>query len=156
MYRAFLEVCKLISGKFLIIPLLYGSLGLEKLTGETLNADDIDILIPTVYVRGEQWIDFKLFLETNGYILIDEHEHTFQKDGVCYSFACVEELKEFAGVLQKDIPIVEDQETRFYLLALEQYLAVYQRSSTDGYRINQKEKRDQEKIALIQQKLNKA
>lgn len=154
MYSAFLKICKLISNEFLVIPLLYGSLGLERLTGEPLNADDIDILIPSAYVRGNKWIGFKSYLETNGYMLIDEHEHTFKKDGVYYSFACIEELESFADILQRSIPIVNDHETCFYLLTLEQYLAVYTRSSADGYRMNKKEKRDHEKIALIQQKLN--
>ena len=153
MYNSFLEICKLISLEFSITPLLYGSLGLEKLTGEKLNADDVDVLIPTAFVLGDKWDALKLLLESNGYILIDKSEHTFKKDNVCYSFASLEELEPFAGISVKDIPIVCDGDTRFFLLTLQQYLAVYTRSSTDGYRINKKEKRDHEKISLIQRKL---
>lgn len=154
MYNMFLKICKLISQAFSVTPLLYGSLGLEKLTGKNLNVDDIDILIPTVYILGDKWPAFKLLLETNGYILIDEHEHTFKKDDVCYSFACLEELKGYADISQANIPIINEDGTFFYLLTLKQYWAVYTKSSTDGYRINKKEKRDHQKIALIQKILN--
>ena len=41
-----LENARLLSDKFGIVPLLYGSLGLEYLTGDDLGADDIDILVP--------------------------------------------------------------------------------------------------------------
>ena len=41
----FFENAKLLSDKLAIIPLMYGSLGLEYITDQSLNADDIDILI---------------------------------------------------------------------------------------------------------------
>ncbi len=153
MYRAFLQLCKMIARVFPFTPLLYGSLGLERLTGENLNADDVDVLIPTEYVLGDRWLDFKRFLEQNGFVLIDEHEHTFRKDGISFSFACVEELASFAGVSQDDLSLVKDGEVSYYLLNLQQYLAVYKRSAKDGYRIHKKEKRDGEKIALITKQL---
>ena len=68
----FLENARLLSEEFGIVPLLYGSLGLEYLTGENLDADDIDILIPKVFLT-DNWVSFKNILESNGYILIDEH-----------------------------------------------------------------------------------
>ena len=57
----FFENTRILSDTFGITPLLYGSLGLEYLTGENLNADDIDILIPQVYIK-EKWeeISFKV------------------------------------------------------------------------------------------------
>ena len=58
---------------------MYGSLGLEYITGESLNVDDIDILIPGVFVN-ERWNEFKSVLLDEGYTLFDEHEHTFQKN----------------------------------------------------------------------------
>lgn len=155
MYHAFLNICRQIAREFSIVPLLYGSLGLEKRTGIDLHADDIDILIPTKMVCGEQWLDFRLFLEKSGYVLIDAHEHIFEKEGVHYSFACIEELESFAGIAVKDIERVSDGDACYLLLNLEQYLAVYTRSAEDGYRINKKEKRDHEKIALIKRLLQK-
>ncbi|MBQ8782545.1 MAG: hypothetical protein IJZ57_02090 [Clostridia bacterium] len=152
-FNCFLQNAEMLNHKFNIIPLLYGSLGLEVLTNSSLNADDIDILIPQVFVTGDKWKEFKLFLESHGYALIDEHEHTFRKDSVDYSYASVEGLKEFAGIDICDIEIRNISETKFMLLSLEQYLNVYQKSSLDGYRMNVKEKQDNQKIEFIKKKL---
>ncbi|MEE1503285.1 MAG: GNAT family N-acetyltransferase [Acutalibacteraceae bacterium] len=152
-FNCFLENAEMLNEKFNIVPLLYGSLGLEVLTKSSLNADDIDILIPQVFVTGDKWTEFKLFLESHGYILIDEHEHTFRKDSVDYSYASLEGLKKFAGIDICDIEIRNISGTKFMLLSLAQYLKVYQKSSQDGYRMNVKEKQDNQKIEFIKKKL---
>ena len=149
----FFENAKLLTEKFGIIPLMYGSLGLEYITGKSLDADDIDILIPETFFN-EHWSEFKSFLMDRGYILIDEHEHTFQKDDVFYSYASVEELESFAGINISDIRLVTNDDVQFSLLSLEQYLTIYMASSKDGYRINVREKKDQEKIEFIENQLN--
>ena len=149
----FFENSKLLTEKFGIIPLMYGSLGLEYITGKSLDADDIDILIPETFLN-EHWSEFKSFLMDRGYILIDEHEHTFQKDDVFYSYASVEELESFAGINISDIRLATNDDVQFSLLSLEQYLTIYMASSKDGYRINVREKKDQEKIAFIENQLN--
>ncbi len=153
-FDCFLQNTKILNDKFDIVPLLYGSLGLEVLTNSSLNADDIDILIPQVFITGNKWKELNLFLDSHGYTLIDEHEHTFRKDGVDYSYASVEGLKEFAAIDIGDIEIRNISGAKFMLLSLEQYLKVYQRSSQDGYRMNIKEKRDNQKIDFIRNKLN--
>ena len=90
-FNLFLENARFLSDKFSMVPLLYGSLGLEYLTGDILGVDDIDILVPRVFIK-ERWREFKLFLEEQGYFLADEHEHTFARDGVAYSYADIEDL----------------------------------------------------------------
>ena len=149
---AFFENTRLLRQEMQIVPLLYGSLGLEYLTKENLGADDIDILILEIYLSA-QWAEFCAMLERNGYRLIDEHEHTFEKSGIHFSYAHLEELESFAGISVSDIPIPEAYHIRFRLLTLEQYLKVYTASSKDGYRMNVKEKKDQEKIDFIRSRL---
>ena len=80
-FKLFLENARLLSDKFNIVPLLYGSLGLEYLTGDALGSDDIDILVLRVFIT-DRWQEFKAVLEEHGYVLADEHEHTFVRDGV--------------------------------------------------------------------------
>ena len=147
--QAFLENAKLLWEGFGITPLLYGSLGLAYVTGEALHAEDIDILIPEVFLR-ERWEEFWALLEKNGYVLTDAHEHTFQKDGISVSYARLEELETFAGIGQADLTEIHDGGVRFYLMNLRQYLKVYTTSVQDGYRINVRRKKDTEKIALIE------
>ena len=54
MMHEFLHIAKLLNTKLNITPLLYGSLGLEKCLDINLNADDIDVLIPQIYLN-EKW-----------------------------------------------------------------------------------------------------
>ena len=148
-FNEFLINSKELFDKYEIIPLLYGSLGLEILTNHNLGSDDIDILIPEKYIKEELWLEFKEYLETKGYTLIDEHEHTFTKDNIKFSYASIENLDEFAGIKVEDINKYIENETVYLLLDLPHYLKVYKRSSLDGYRINHKEKQDHKKIEFI-------
>ena len=151
-FNLFLENAQLLSDKFGIFLLLYGSLGLEYLTDDALDVDDIDILVPRVFIT-DRWQEFKAVLEECGYVLTDEHEHTFVRDGVAYSYADIEDLESFAGIRMKDIEMREADGVRFLLLSLEQYLAVYQKSSKDGYRVKVRQKKDADKIRFIESKL---
>ena len=151
-FNFFLENARFLSDKFGIVPLLYGSLGLEYLTGDDLGADDIDILVSRVFIT-DRWQEFKAVLEEHGYVLVDEHEHTFVRDDVAYSYADIEDLESFAGIRMKDIEMHEADGVRFLLLSLEQYLAVYKQSSKDGYRVNVRQKKDADKIRFIESKL---
>ena len=148
--QLFLENARFLREKFGIVPLLYGSLGLEYRTGKDLGADDIDILIPGVFLR-ERWRALQTALEEGGYVLTDAHEHTFEKNNVSYSYAELEDLTPFAGIDLAEIPTLEEQGVRFSVLTLSQYLQVYTASSKDGYRIHVRQKKDGEKIAFLQQ-----
>ena len=148
----FFENANLLFDRFRIVPLMYGSLGLEYITNEDLNADDIDILIPEVFIH-EGWNEFKSFLISEGYALLDEKEHTFEKSGISYSYASIEELQSFAGITLSDIEWQYNNGIPFRVLSLEQYLKVYRTSSKDGYRINVREKKDNDKIAFIEEQL---
>ncbi|MBR5139953.1 MAG: hypothetical protein IKV16_02755 [Clostridia bacterium] len=148
----FFENAKLLFDRFGIIPLMYGSLGLEYITGEALGADDVDILIPEVFVKG-RWGEISDFLSGEGYVLTDEHEHTFEKYGISFSYASIEELESFAGIKISDIEERSDSGARFGVLNLEQYLKVYRASAKDGYRITVREKKDNEKIAFIEERM---
>ena len=151
-FNLFLENARFLSNKLGIVPLLYGSLGLEYLTGAALAVEDIDILIPRVFIT-DRWQEFQAVLEEHGYVLVDEHEHTFVCDGVAYSYADIEDLESFADINTEDIEMYEADGVRFLLLSLEQYLAVYKQSSKDGYRVNVRQKKDADKIRFIESKL---
>ena len=101
----------------------------------------------------EKWDQFKDVLIEEGYVLMDEHEHTFQKNEICYSYASLEELESFAEINLSDIECISDFGCQFKVLSLEQYLKVYTSSSKDGYRINVRKKKDADKISFIQKHL---
>lgn len=150
----FFENAKLLNECLNIIPLMYGSVGLGYITGESLNSEDIDILIPEAFLK-ERWNEFKNILAEKGYALTDEHEHAFEKNGVCYAYASIEELEGFAGVKLTEIATVMENGATFKKLSLEQYLKVYTASSKDGYRINVRQKKDNEKLAFIKDRLKR-
>ena len=152
--KLFLQIAKNLNETLGIVPLLFGSLGLEQRLGEKLNADDIDILIPEEYLD-EKWDKLIEVISSLGYSLYDVYEHAFEKDGVSAAFASIENLVPFAGVDTALIPAVDEDGIRYYLLELEDYLKVYTASSRDGYRRDTKNKNDTEKIELIKRALGK-
>lgn len=153
--RAFFDNAQLLRKTMGVVPLMYGSLGLEYRTGEDLHADDIDILIPEAFVT-DRWPEFRALLEENGYTLTDEAEHAFEKGGVCFAYAAIEELEPFAGIAPAEVATLNAGNVPFRLLSLEQYLKVYTASSKDGYRADVRGKKDGEKIAFIKRLLQKS
>ena len=147
-YDSFLEIAKLLNRKMNVTPLLFGSLGLEKRLNMDLQADDIDILVPEFFLQ-DGWNDLSGMMEQLGYQLFDLHEHAFRRNGCDAAFASVEGLQPFAGVVIESIPQITDGEVSYLLLDLPDYRRVYEASSKDGYRVKKKEKKDHEKIALI-------
>ena len=155
MKNEFLRIAGLLNEKLGVIPLLFGSLGLEQRLHTDLNADDIDVLIPEVFL-GDEWDSIVTVMENDGYVLYDPHEHAFEKAGVSVAFASIESLQPFAGVDTDKIPVMGEAGVRYLLLELRDYLKVYTASSKDGYRKNVKNKQDEEKIELIKAALEKA
>ena len=87
--------------------------------------------------------------------MIDEHEHEFEKEGIHYSYAQIEELESFAGIGISEIATISIGDFCFKLLSLPQYLKVYTASSKDGYRVNVRKKKDSDKIEFIHLQLQK-
>lgn len=150
--KEFLYIAKLLNEKLHVVPLLFGSLGLEQRLHTNLNADDIDVLIPDVFLK-EKWDSVVTIMNDNGYVLYDLHEHAFEKSELSFAFASIESLAPFAGIDLTKIPIIEEKGVRYYLLELQDYLKVYMASSKDGYRKSKKNKKDEQKIELINKKL---
>ena len=150
--KEFLHIAKLLNEKLHIVPLLFGSLGLEQRLNTYLNADDIDVLIPEAFLN-EKWDSIVTIMNDNGYVLYDLHEHAFEKAGLSFAFASIESLTPFAGIDMAKIPVIEEAGIRYYLLDLQDYLKVYIASSKDGYRKNVRNKKDEQKIQLINKAL---
>ena len=152
--KEFLYIAKLLNKKLNIVPLLFGSLGLEQRLHISLSADDIDVLIPEMFLK-DKWKSVVTIMNDNGYVLYDLHEHAFEKSGISVAFASIESLTPFADIDPAKIPVVEESGARYYLLELPDYLKVYIASSKDGYRKNIKNKKDEQKIELINKALGK-
>jgi hypothetical protein len=90
--NAFFEVIYEINSILGKSPLLYGSLGLQKLLGTNLNPMVVDILVPEVLI-GSRWMELVKLMNNLGYKLTDFDEHEFIKTDVKIAFAEVALLK---------------------------------------------------------------
>ena len=52
--KEFLYIAELLNKQLHIVPLLFGSLGLEQRLHTDLDADDIDVLVPEAFLN-EEW-----------------------------------------------------------------------------------------------------
>ncbi|WP_162012727.1 phosphoribosylanthranilate isomerase [Streptococcus sp. S784/96/1] len=162
MYQGFLTIARELN-QIGIVPLLMGSVGLEVRTGQSWQARDLDIHVPSD-PRG--WAapdegriyrcdELNAIMEKLGYHLVNRHEHEFQKEGHSVEFGGLHSLPSFAGVELEDLEEVEDEDVHYYLPNLEQYLKIYQASSKDSYRAENNNCKDFAKIDYLKQALRK-
>ncbi|MCE4047390.1 MULTISPECIES: hypothetical protein [Bacillaceae] len=149
LYQEFLYIGKALNKNLGITPVLYGSLGLEVVTGINFNPQDIDILVPISYIE-EKWPLLKEMMEKLSYELTDLHEHKFEKNGFEIGFAYEEDLPHFAGVAYNLLEMKVEAEARFKVLSVKDFLAVYRKSSKDSYRKTKNNNKDLKKIAILE------
>ncbi|MGM0420656.1 MAG: hypothetical protein ACQEQG_06630 [Bacillota bacterium] len=154
-YQEFLRIAKKLNSLLKIIPLLYGSLGLEIVIGLDCNPDDIDILIPERFIHWN-WEEFQVIIESMGYELTDHAEHAFSNGKFKIAFAAIDDLVPFAGINPEEVRIVEDEKVKYKLLELEDYLKVYMQSSKDSYRRDKNNDKDIDKINKIKKLLEQS
>lgn len=153
-YKEFITICRVINTQLEVVPVLFGSLGLEVLSGNDFKSDDIDVLVPKIFIQDE-WDHLRNLIESNGFRFVDLHEHEFRKNNIKIAFAFEESLCYFANVDYRNLKIINDEGANFKLLNYDEYLRVYQKSFKDSYRTNKNNGKDQNKIEFLLDKLNK-
>lgn len=161
MINEFIRIAKQLN-RIGICPVLMGSLGLEWITHQDWQARDIDIHVPgdsrgwqaPDEDRIYQWDEIMEIMQQLGYVLVDLHEHEFQREGLSVEFGCIDTLPDFAGVEPCDLPQYQVEETRFYVPNQAQYLAIYRASSQDSYRNEQNNDKDFAKISYLEKNRN--
>lgn len=147
-YKEFLRITKHLNSELNVIPVLYGSLGLSKIIQKDLNSEDTDILVPHKYISSD-WEKLVKTLDKISYQLVNEKEHEFvclkNKIGIAFE----EDLFPFAKVDYKKLNTITDNDAKFKMLNINQYKKVYEASKTDSYRLQKNNKKDLEKIQLI-------
>ena len=94
------------------------------------------------HLRIYDWDKIMKVMKDLGYVLIDIHEHEFQKDRVSVEFEVSIPLSDFAGVSESDIELIQIEGITFRLPSLEQYLSIYKASSQDSYRNDHNNNKD--------------
>lgn len=125
-------------------PIVYGSFGVATYLGDFKTFGDLDLLINDEWIN-DRWEDLKKILESNGFTLIDKREHEFQFQDYKVGFAS-------RNILIRDKIINDFSELVQYknedalTLSPESFLKAYKFSLQDGYRINTRNKKDQDII----------
>lgn len=148
LFSEFLRITDYLNSRLHIIPVLFGSLGLQVASEVELNPQDVDVLVPVFWLQ-RGWSSLEAALEALGYQFIDSHEHEFCNGGVTVAFASEEDLSPFAGVDHTQLEQVTFDGSVFRQLSLAQYLRVYSASLKDGYRRTKKDNKDLQKVELL-------
>jgi hypothetical protein len=148
-FNNFIWITKLLNTKG-ITPVLYGSLGLYQIIEPLGKVDDIDFLIPDIWLT-DKWPEFRSFLESHGFKMDNDHEHEFSHPDVdvWVAFGSLEEAKKHSGLDADKLGKAESFGTHYLTLSADQYLAAYEASLTDNYRQDRKGDADILKIQAI-------
>lgn len=155
LYDKFIIIAKRLNKDLDITPVLYGSLGLEKVTKIDFSAQDIDILVPLIFLE-EKWCLLKNVFENLGYELVDLSEHEFKNNDTKVGIAFIEDLKPFADVDYTRLELIEDNEAAYYSLSISDYIKVYNKSLLDGYRRAKNNSKDESKLKVLNMRSEKS
>ncbi len=158
-FNEFLKITKRLN-EIHITPLLMGSVGLEIVTEENWDAQDLDIHVPGDErgwdVPAEKaifdWERIVRLMDSLEYRLVDLHEHEFFKRGLSVEFGIIDTLPSFAGVSLEDLEMHQKEGLKFFLLTPNQYLRVYEASYKDSYRAENNNHKDILKIEYLKAK----
>jgi hypothetical protein len=148
LYKEFLNVSRMLNLQLNIVPVLYGSLGLEIISKVDFSPQDIDILVPLNFLE-EKWQLLQHAMEQLDYTIIDINEHEFIKNDIKIGFAFTEDLLEYADVDYTSLKVFEDNQSKYHLLTITDYLKVYNKSLQDGYRKTKNNNKDLYKILVL-------
>lgn len=148
LFEEFIRIVKMLNRQLNIVPVLFGSLGLSKVAEVDFSPDDIDILIPLIYLE-DDWGDLEQTMGKLGYTLVDLDEHEFNKHDFKIGFSYIEDLKEFADVDYKTLETIEENEVTYQILTIKDYFKVYSKSLQDGYRRTKNNGKDLSKVEVL-------
>lgn len=151
-FLIFLEVTRLLN-KHEIIPVLFGSLGLYRAIDEQeRKVNDVDFLVSDELLHGK-WVQLLEIVSGLGFVLKDEREHEFVRNGEIIAFGRASELVKIARVDFEGLKATDEDGAKFKELSPEQYLNCYKFMLRDSYRQEKRDSADKEKIVLIEKYL---
>ncbi|MBI1974658.1 MAG: nucleotidyltransferase [Candidatus Zambryskibacteria bacterium] len=124
-FQSFLEIAKALN-KHGIVPVLYGSLGLYRITGQLDKINDIDIIIPNKILINNLEELMRILAEVN-YKQDASYPHEFTKGEGSVGFEPESDLIKLEIDIEK-LKITEIDGVKFKELALKDYLLVYKRN----------------------------
>ncbi|MCX6702196.1 MAG: hypothetical protein NTX96_03325 [Candidatus Zambryskibacteria bacterium] len=150
-FRNFIKITKILNNKN-ITPVLYGSLGLYQIIKPQGEINDIDFLIPGIWLK-DKWYEFKEYLESYQFHMDNEHEHEFSHSDIVgwIAFGSIEESEKHSGLNKEKLIPANYEGAKYLVLSAEQYLNVYKACLKDSYRQEKKDNTDIKKIEAIEE-----
>lgn len=140
-----------------VIGTLYGSLGVSVYVGEFKEFGDADLVVPPEWMD-ERWDELQEIMNSLGYQLVDAKEHEFHSiSGESVAFAPqtifardgidFDEMRDIVMVL------IDSGDIRTFTPDL--FKRAYEYSVKDGYRTEERGKKDQLVLELLEKHTNK-
>jgi len=139
--------------KMNILPIAYGSLGLNLIIGEQGLINDIDLIISDSEFSSN-WDNIKNnILPSLGYEIDTTHWQEFNGHNIPISILKISDLQKLTDIHECQLKKEKLEHVEFYNLSLKQHLDIYENGLLNKYRKQKKNKEDKQKIILIKQNI---
>jgi hypothetical protein len=122
-FSTFLEVAEALN-RHGIVPTLYGSLGLYRLISPLNEISDIDIVVPTIYVK-EKFGELLNIMNSIGYLQDAVFPHEFTKGEGQIGFEPEDDFRDYEGVDSAKFKTTKVGGAEFRELNPQDYLTIY-------------------------------
>lgn len=142
------EAAAILNNEFQTTPILFASYGLEKITGISFDAHDVDILVPKNLLdnKGSLITSFK----KHGFRHIEAEVLTFVKNEIEVELAEKEKWFRICGLNELGLKYVGNVKFKYRMLDADNLLRLYRFLSIDSKRLESKRKKDLVKILVLE------
>jgi len=141
--------------KINILPITYGSFGLNLIIGEQGIINDLDLIISDNEFS-TNWDNIKNnIMPSLGYEIDATHCQEFNGHNIPISILKISDIEKLTDIRKDQFKKESLEQIEYYNLSLNQYLDIYEKGMLGKYRKQKKNKEDKQKILLIKQHLIK-
>lgn len=134
--------------KLNIIPLLLGSLGLEKVTNRSWQASDIDIYLIDEEILDYRYEDIQKILFDRNYVKSLDSYRTYIKDNFEVEYKSFLDFQKLVKIDKEKLNLIKKEGVLYYLPTIEQLIEIYSSSARDPKR-KEKMQKDSEKLEYL-------
>lgn len=117
--------------KLNIIPLLLGSLGLEKVTNRSWQASDIDIYLIDEEILDHRYEDIQKILIDRNYVKSLDSYRSYIKDNFEVEYKSFLDFQKLVKIDKEKLNLIKKEGVLYYLPTIEQFIEIYSSSARD-------------------------
>lgn len=134
--------------KLNIIPLLLGSLGLEKVTNRSWQASDIDIYLIDEEILDHRYEDIQKILIDRNYVKSLDSYRSYIKGNFEVEYKSFLDFQKLVKIDKEKLNLIKKEGVLYYLPTTEQFIEIYSSSARDPKR-KEKMQKDSEKLEYL-------